>query len=390
MPCHDIISATMVADDDSHGDGGETMTAAVRGGERAARRDGVPGPRATWRQELVTVVLGTWLMVGLFVDGWAHSTRAELETFFTPWHALFYSGFAATAAWMGWIVHSRQERGARGRAAVPLGYGIGLLGVGVFAVGGGMDLVWHTLLGIEQDIEALFSPPHLLLFIGIVAILSSPLRAAWLDDPLGDAPRYRAFLPALLSATLSATLVAFMFMFLSAFDGNGTAHGVVAWAARQRIDGGTLEGFLRIEAIAGIMATNLLLVAPLLLLARRWVLPFGAATTLFTVHAILLSAIMEFRTPFKIGGAIAAGLVVDGLVKLLRVRPWEPRTVWALGVVTPLVVWSSFFLGVSVWQGLGWDLVMWSGTIMWASLIGGFLAVLMAPPTPVPATDEAD
>lgn len=364
--------------------------AAVETGTAQTRR-GVPGRRATRRQELLTVLFGTWLMVGLFVDGWAHSNSAELETFFTPWHALFYSGFAATAAWMGWIVYSRQERGARGRTAVPVGYGIGLVGVGVFALGGSVDLAWHTLLGIEQDIEALFSPPHLLLFVGIVAILSSPLRAAWLDDPLGDTPRFGAFLPALLSATLSATLVAFMFMFLSAFDGNGTTDGAVAWAARQRLDGGgTAEGFLMIEAIAGIMASNLILLAPLLLLARRWVLPFGTAATLFTVHAVLVSAIMEFRTPFKIGAALLAGLVVDGLVRLLRVRPWEPKGLWALGVLTPLIVWSTFLLGVATWQGLGWDLVMWSGMIMWTSLIGGFLAVLMAPPTPVPAADRPD
>ncbi len=56
----------------------------------------------TARQELVTVAFGTWLMVGLFVGGWSYSNLAELETFFTPWHALFYSGFMWTAAWVGW------------------------------------------------------------------------------------------------------------------------------------------------------------------------------------------------------------------------------------------------------------------------------------------------
>ena len=27
----------------------------------------------------------------LFVDGWAHNNLDQIETFFTPWHALFYS-----------------------------------------------------------------------------------------------------------------------------------------------------------------------------------------------------------------------------------------------------------------------------------------------------------
>ena len=43
------------------------------------------------------MVFATWLIVGIFVDGWAHNNDKP-ETFFTPWHALFYSGFLATAA----------------------------------------------------------------------------------------------------------------------------------------------------------------------------------------------------------------------------------------------------------------------------------------------------
>lgn len=44
------------------------------------------------------VALSAWLLVGLFVDGWAHVNLRSLESFFTPWHGLFYSGFFAVAA----------------------------------------------------------------------------------------------------------------------------------------------------------------------------------------------------------------------------------------------------------------------------------------------------
>src|SRR6266536_4204640 len=50
--------------------------------------------RMNWAEDLVTLVLTAWLIGGLFLDGWAHNTRPQLETFFTPWHAVFYSGFA--------------------------------------------------------------------------------------------------------------------------------------------------------------------------------------------------------------------------------------------------------------------------------------------------------
>ena len=42
----------------------------------------------------MTVGLGTWLVLGVFVDGWAHFNRPGLETFFTPWYAVLYSGAA--------------------------------------------------------------------------------------------------------------------------------------------------------------------------------------------------------------------------------------------------------------------------------------------------------
>src|SRR3712207_9367096 len=59
--------------------------------------------RASYAQHLVTVAAATWLMVGLFVDGWAHNNLdTSLESFFTPWHALFYSGFTACAGWLAW------------------------------------------------------------------------------------------------------------------------------------------------------------------------------------------------------------------------------------------------------------------------------------------------
>jgi hypothetical protein len=47
---------------------------------------------------MLTMLFGTWLLIGLFVDGWAHTNLESLETFFTPLHVDFYSGFEATAA----------------------------------------------------------------------------------------------------------------------------------------------------------------------------------------------------------------------------------------------------------------------------------------------------
>lgn len=76
--------------------------------------DALEAPVTTARQDLVTTATGLWLVLGLFTDGWAHVNLPGLESFFTPWHAVLYSGFGATAAWialLGW--RNRRSPGGR-------------------------------------------------------------------------------------------------------------------------------------------------------------------------------------------------------------------------------------------------------------------------------------
>src|SRR4029450_9230829 len=181
------------------------------------RGSGGGGAGAGGRGDVLAVLRGTWVLVGLVVDGWAHNNLQALETFFTPWHALFYSGFVATAGWVLTTATRARQPERSGLAAFPAGYGLAVVGVVVFAVGGAGDLTWHSVFGIEQDVEALFSPTHLLLFAGMALILSPPLRAAW-SDPAGPAaPGYWRVLPVLGSATLGTVLVAFAFRYWAAF-----------------------------------------------------------------------------------------------------------------------------------------------------------------------------
>src|SRR5882724_9264730 len=102
--------------------------------------------------------LSIWWMGGLFVDGYAHSNFPQLETFFTPWHAIFYSGFlaVATALAVQVLLNLREQAEARYGSeapglvqvvrtsvadrsifkAIPAGYGLTALGLGLFLVSG--------------------------------------------------------------------------------------------------------------------------------------------------------------------------------------------------------------------------------------------------------------
>src|SRR5215207_2532334 len=55
-------------------------------------------PASSLRFDWAVVLASLWFIAGLFLDGWAHNNLAStLETFFTPWHGVLYSGFFAVA-----------------------------------------------------------------------------------------------------------------------------------------------------------------------------------------------------------------------------------------------------------------------------------------------------
>lgn len=160
------------------------------------------------------VLLSGWLIGGLHLDGWAHNHHPDLETFFTPWHAVLYSGFFALFLTLFFTFVRNAGRGYPRRRALPLGYNLSLVGGFIFLVGGVLDLTWHTLFGIEANTEALLSPTHLILATGIVLMVSGPLRAAWQHPAVG---RGRAPFVALLPVLLSATFLLALFAFFTQF-----------------------------------------------------------------------------------------------------------------------------------------------------------------------------
>src|SRR6266511_4040773 len=156
-------------------------TKVVRGASTLAE-SGPQTARVTSRfEDLITAVLGTCMVGGLLTDAWAHTNIVnQLESFFTPWHAMLYGGFAATAAWTFWLGFRRRHGVPRWwRNAWPAGYAVGALGAALFLVAGFGDMIWHQVLGIEATLDAALSPTHLVLATGATLLLTSPLRSWW-------------------------------------------------------------------------------------------------------------------------------------------------------------------------------------------------------------------
>ena len=67
----------------------------------------------TTQFEWTVVLLCTWLMSGAYLDAWAHRHLARLETFFTPWHAVLYTGMFAVLAFLAIAICATRRRESR-------------------------------------------------------------------------------------------------------------------------------------------------------------------------------------------------------------------------------------------------------------------------------------
>ncbi|MFC4452245.1 hypothetical protein [Deinococcus sonorensis] len=330
--------------------------------------------RATPAQNVVTIVLGFWLMVGIFIDGWAHNhLGTRLETFFTPWHAIFYSGFAATALWVGVLARRGLQSGRRGLAALPVGYTLGAAGVVVFALGGLGDMLWHTLFGIEVSIDALLSPTHLLLFLGAELLVLSPLMSSWHAPTPRHSPAGVVW-PAVLSMTAALSFASFMHMY--------------AWALVQLPDASGWEGAR--SFLTSTLLTAVMLMVPVLLLLRRWQLPFGAVTVLYLTNTLLMRAMTSGldTVPVVLLLALLAGLAADVLIWWLQPSPGRPLQYRAFATALPLLVWAPFFIGGQRFGGFGASLELTAGVCVMAALAGLALSTLIVPPALPEAAQE--
>lgn len=322
-----------------------------------------PDRLTTPRQDLVAVALGLWLVLGVFVDGWAHLNQPALETFFTPWHGLLYSGAAASFAFVALLV--------RRYGGVPPGYGPAVVGGPLFLLAGAGDFGWHQVFGLEAGLDALLSPTHLLLLASGLMVLST----AWWVDVRRAA---RAGVPGVLSLVLATALAGFFLLYTSAFT---TAFAAEPLSTIPEGAPGHEQAQLPATAgLAGYLVTTLLLLVPLLLLLRRRGVPVGSATALLGVVGTLSAAVVELRQPLVPVAAVLAGLLLD--VLLVRSRRWpQRRRVLTVAAALPLTLWSLQLAGLAVTDAVRWPVELWSGVVLLSTGVAVLFAGLSLGPT---------
>lgn len=364
-----------------------------------------PGNRAISRKERVTgsvtfdavmVALAAWFVAGLYLDGWAHQHIPGMETFFTPWHGVLYSGFFACAGFLFFNLITNMWRGYALKNALPAGYELSLLGAMIFSAGGVGDFIWHTLFGIEANNEALLSPTHLILALGMTLILTGPLRAAWyrLDKAAG---RWRDQLPMVLSLTFMLSMFTFFTMYAHPFGrtlaatvssprAGADSYGLLSQQGLENV-----EFYEQTVGIAGVLIQTALLMGVVLLLARRGAFPFGGLTLVLGLSTALM-VFMRAQSFYVdvtlstgpwplIAVAVVTGLAADVLFWWLKPSAARPTTLRLFAFVVPVILYSLYFSALMVFGGgIWWSIHLWAGVTVLAGVTGFLLSYAFVPP----------
>lgn len=321
---------------------------------------------ATPQFEWAFMVLCTWLLSGAYLDAWAHRHFA-FETFFTPWHAVLYSGMFSVLVFLAVNMLRNQARGLALVRALPDGYGLSMVGCITFGISGVIDMFWHLRFGIERSLAALISPPHLLLMGSLALIVAGPLRAAW-RRPTARAP---------WTAIVSASMLLSMFTFFNQFD----EPLVNVWPGFRA--SGDVTPYLQQLGILGIMVQSALLTGIVLYLLSRFRLPFGSIALLAGFNGVLLGVLQQQFSLIPV--AIVGGFIADVLMAWLHPGPQRPGALRLAAFIGPVAVSALYLLVVSATVGMTWPITLWLGAIVVCGAIGLLLSYLVVlPPTSEP------
>ena len=350
-------------------------------------------PPHTRQLDLLMGFLSVLLVSGLFIDGWAHNRGIVDETFFTPYHFVMYASYALFGLTLVVMHYRNVGKGYRFMSALPKGYMISLIGVFIFGSGGFGDMIWHTFFGIEDGIEALYSPTHLVLGIGYVTVLAGILQSYWVrPEPVSG---WRDLAPVLIIATCILSILTFFTQhlhFVSNFE--GILNRPIGYDNQEAITTAVMSSYIIVSA---------LMVGTLLFLMRRWKLPVGAITFVLTLDSILMGLMLifdtelDFMTILLLMSLIAAptllsGIVGDVLIWRLKITQHTPDkiriVVTVIGALLSILYLAAIaILGVMEDSRFWWEIHTWAG-IPTLAAIGAFLLSYLVFPPQIPQEQD--
>ncbi|MDT0171075.1 hypothetical protein [Pseudarthrobacter sp. BRE9] len=234
------------------------------------------------------------------------------------------------------------------------------------------DFAWHSVFGIEQNINALFSPSHLGLATGAFLILGAPFSAAWHSADRA----WPQLVPAFVSAMLAGMVAAFILQEFAVFARHGLIQTYSSAAGTQPAVIVPTSSSIMVS-LASFLVSTVVLFVPVLLLSLRWRLPAAVPAAMALVPSAALQVMVALRDAWFIPAALAGAVLVGLVWAVVRPAPERPARLVTAAGLAPVVFWAPYFAAVALHDGaLSFPPEIWSGTLTWSGLATLSLAAL--------------
>ncbi|HEU5288619.1 MAG TPA: hypothetical protein VFV20_09460 [Candidatus Limnocylindria bacterium] len=332
-----------------------------------AIREDAAGAVTTLARESVVerafVVVAGWLMTGVFLDAWAHISHLP-DSFWTPWHGVLYSGLLACGAF---LVLARSVERRIGRRLLAHGYGLSLAGFALGALGGIADAIWHTVFGVEFDIDAAVSPSHLLIAGAILLVVTGPVRAAWSRRSFG--------LPAALGLLYGISIITIIVDYAQPF---GQLYGTGAPPAGREL--GQLQQTVALFAFiayAALLSGTILAALRAGPIAPAW---FGlVAGGNMAALTLVNGPLHPGATSLLLLVALASAALITAAAALLRPAPGRIAATRTFAFAAPALSYAAYAVAVTAAVGTWWTPTFWCGLVAIGGLAGLLVSTLAAP-----------
>lgn len=351
------------------------MVSSMNPSENSSLTQGLSSnPVSTLAFDWVYTLLVFLVTAGIYMDGWSHGSFGPDQSVLSEYHLLFYSSLMAIGLWLFGTAFMNRRDGFVGLKALPAGYKLSALGLIIFGVTGVFDLGGHALFGFEVDIEALYSPSHIGLFIGWALISVGPARAA-LHRQRQSANTHLSFLqflPALLAWVFFFNVIAFVSMEFFA-----TAE---MWMLTDNRLGNDYLG--QVLGIMGIIIQSAVMVGMLSWLVLNFRIPVGSFTLFFLMFG-LFGSVNDLSLDF-VPVAITVGVLCDLLYAALKPSFQRQLQFHVFNVLSVLAFWSVFYAFVFITnygEGIWYTPYIWTGSIV-QGMVAALLISLFATSAP--------
>jgi hypothetical protein len=325
-------------------------------------------------------ICGVWISGGFFLDAWAHG-HVPVESFFTPYHAVFYSGLLAMAIIIAAYAARYHARGYGWINAVPRCYRVPVLGIPIFVAAGIGDMLWHRLLGIEEGVDALLSPTHQVLGLAIFFVSSGPIRSVLADRARSTSLARQMPLALGLATWLILAHFGTAYAFDPAAGRTNAPPPIVPFNANYLT--ALAIGYYKIASgvLIVIFQSTLVTGFALWLVSRVRPCP-GMFTLLFVIGNVPAAAAFTNQTPLlavTLAQSLVAGILADTLVARYdpHPSPGKMRAFRWFAVAVPMTYIGTYLIAMSLTEGLWWDWNIALGSWIWSGVCGFALSLLI-------------